>query len=307
MKSIAENVNYFLDKNIGLNDKHFMLLVSVKMILLIHLFSVSELWLNSIMAPILFVPGILLDRVAINKYYISFLTLIFLFIYLIFDLSQRIPNHKHLYTYTLILVTIVLFVRSRRGDWSFLYTKSSRIIIGLCFLFATLGKFLAPEFLDSSFFEFYLLTDSRFFEFTTIIGGVNPNELYDIRAGYSILYTNDPYNYSTALYPSEWITFLSHFLTYWTILIEGSIALTFLSKEGSILYRFRNIFLLIFMVTTYPIATVPGFAMILAVLAFVQSYKDGKSTIFTYLFILIFILIPLSNLPFDIIYNKVTS
>lgn len=49
---------------------------------------------------------------------------------------------------------------------------TARWLIGLCFLFATLRKLFAPEFMDGSFFHFVLLTGPRFSGFSNLVGGV---------------------------------------------------------------------------------------------------------------------------------------
>ena len=45
------------------------------------------------------------------------------------------------------------------------------------FVLATLWKLSNPAFVDGSFFEFTLLTDSRFVPVATVIGGVDAHDL----------------------------------------------------------------------------------------------------------------------------------
>src|SRR5690606_11190826 len=109
--------------------------------------------------------------------------------------------------------------------------SQSRIIIGLCFLFATFGKFLAPEFLNSVFFDFTNTTDPRFFGSTAIIGEVDMELLKENETAFtSFLKSNNP-NENFVVHGADNIKPFSQFLTYWTILIEGMIAICFLSPS----------------------------------------------------------------------------
>src|SRR5690606_792039 len=128
-------------------------------------------------------------------------------------------NHKHIFAYVSLAVTISLFRygKSSYGQCLDFLKSQSRIIIGFCFLFATIGKFLAPEFLNSFFFDFTNTTDPRFFGSTSIIGDIDMELLKENEKTFvSFLNSNNPYE-SFKLNGADSIKPFSAFLTYWTI------------------------------------------------------------------------------------------
>lgn len=253
----------------------------------------------SIFMPVILFPGILFRELRLNKVYWVLILLFNAIFYLILDLVGYVPNHKHIFAYVALAVTISLFIGNKSYSLSLDFLKSqSRIIIGLCFLFATIGKFLAPEFLNSLFFDFTNTTDPRFFGATSIIGDVNMDLLkYNEASFASFLKSNNPYE-SFVLHGADNIKGFSGFLTYWTIFIEGMIALCFLLPPKLKLSKFKNLFLVVFILTTYPVATVTGFAIILAFMGFVQSLEKNKLTSFSVFYLSVLLLLPLNYFPF---------
>src|SRR5690606_4133294 len=185
-----------------------------------------------------------------NKYYWIVILFFSITFYLVLDLVGYVPNHKHIFAYVTLAVTISLFLANGTFNSSLDFLKSqSRIIIGLCFLFATIGKFLAPEFLNSIFFDFTNTTDPRFFGATSVIGDVQMELLKENEITFaSFLKSNNPEGHFV-LHGADSIKDFSRFLTYWTIFIEGMIALSFLIPQKFKLSKFRNLFLVIFILT----------------------------------------------------------
>lgn len=64
-------------------------------------------------------------------------------------------------------------------------------------------------------------------------------------------------------------------LTWWTILIEAVVAVLFLWPEDRGPSRWRDPALLVFILTTYPVAPVIGFAWVLAAMGTAQSTRRG--------------------------------
>jgi hypothetical protein len=275
------------------------------MILVLLLLFVDDIPLDGIVVPLITLPGILLRPVIFNRFYWLGITALFVFFYQYLGLQHYLPNHHYIFSYILIATTVALFAKHYDEDWKSLFSKMARLIIGFCFLFATIGKFLAPEFLNGSFFEFTCLTDERFHGMTSVVGGVDTAVLYN---GYldfmSLLHTTNPAT-SITLQSVGILKPLSYFLSYWTIFIEGMIGITFLSPAGSKLHRIREVFLIAFIITTYPIATVPGFATTLALLAYLQTHKAGRLNYLSYFYILLFLAIPLFKVPFLRILNMI--
>lgn len=292
----------FIDQYLGLSTTDHILNLFLKMTLVLLLLYMNETIYLRVFMPVVLVPGILFHKILNNKYYWLALTGIVCFVYLILDLVIYVPNHKHVYAYALLGITASFFMKDRVGIFSNI-RHQSKVIIGLCFLFATAGKFLAPEFLDASFFKFTLSTDARFFGILSLIGDLSKDQLLLNESNLKNLVggSMNPSDSFAILVPSN-IMEIAHFLTYWTIFLEGLIGISFLLPKRFLLSKYRNILLVVFMVTTYPIATVAGFAIVLALLGFMQSTEDGRLTHFSYFFLLVFILLPLINTPFSQIF-----
>ncbi len=286
-------------------DRELYLEISLKMVLVMLLLFVNDIPWPNMVVPLLVVPGILVRRILFSPYYWLGISLVFVLFYLILGLQQYLPNHKYNFAFLVMAVTIALFARRAGEDWPKLLRKLSRWVIGFCFLYATIGKFLAPEFLDGSFFEFTCLTDERFHGMTSVLTGIGTTELY---GGYQsfmqLLSTTDP-SMQVSVLSNPMLKPSALFLAYWTIFIEGMIAITYLAPRGSWLNRQRELFLLAFIVTTYPIATVPGFATFLACAAFIQSFHKGKPTVYSLFYLFLFMAIPLFKLPFLRIFEMI--
>lgn len=82
---------------------------------------------------------------------------------------------------------------------------------------------------------------------------------------------------------------LALFMTWWTILIEGLLALLFLLPNRGKLPFIRHTALLIFAISTYSVAHVTGFGWILMLLGIVQCTASEKHFRFGY--IAVFVLI----------------
>jgi hypothetical protein len=248
--------------------------------------------------PVLLVPGILFKELRSNKFYWILILLFGASFYLILDLYGYVPNHKHIFAYVMLAVTLSLFLDNAEGSLKFLKVQS-RLIIGLCFLFAVIGKFMAPEFLDSTFFNFTNTTDPRFFGFTSIFGSVDLELLKTNEEVFRKFLMTDNTLERFTLHGGDNIRGFSYFLTYWTIFVEGMIAICFLTPERFLLSKYRNLFLVTFILTTYPIATVTGFAIILTYMGFVQSIEEWKLSNYSLFYLLVLILLPLNYFPFS--------
>ena len=182
-----------------------------------------------------------------------------------------VDNHKYLITYWCLALGLALLA----ADPVRVLRHNARWLIGLAFLFAVLAKLLSPDYLSGAFFEGLLLTDARFFEVASFFGGV---PLQEIRLGdlarRDLLVFGD-LGEPVALLSSARIEGMALVLTWWTILIEAVVALLFLWPEDRGPSRWRDPALLVFIVTTYPVAPVVGFAWVLAAMGTAQSTRRG--------------------------------
>ena len=279
-----------------------LLLLGLRMMLLILLFHMKDNAILSIFMPVFVIPGLLIRKIALNKYYWLLFAVVTVYFYLIMDLENYVPNHRHIFAYLSLAITIGLFFNSFEKVLIFLKIQAKQII-GLCFLFAVIGKLLAPEFLNGSFFEFTNIVDPRFFGFTANAGNVELTNLHLNNTIFqNLLNTSEP-NSSFYLNTSTRLETLGIILSYWTIFIEAMIAISFLVPVSFKISKIRDYFLAAFIITTYPIATVTGFALILATMGFFQSVSKNGTTSFTWFYLLVYCLVPLNYIPFARLFN----
>jgi hypothetical protein len=102
---------------------------------------------------------------------------------------------------------------------------------------------------------------------------------------------------TAAVYNSARLAWFAKAMTWWTLLIESAIAITFLAPRRFALSKLRDAFLLIFLITTYTSATVVGFGWVLAIMGFAQC--SGEAQWRRRLYILAFVLIFLYTGPWS--------
>ena len=168
-------------------------------------------------------------------------------------------NHKWLFSYWFLAIGLSV----GRNEIQRNLAINGRLLIGLSFLFATLRKITASEYVSGAAFRFLLQTDSRFFEIAKAVGGHRQHS-GPIRQAMQDL---EP----TVLLPdAAALGDVAMVLTWWTIGIETAIAALFLWKQSPSVSRLGNALLLLFVATTYPIAPVLGFAWILLIMGLAQ-------------------------------------
>lgn len=301
MKSILEVLPSKLKEGFSINENDLLLLV-LKMVLIILLVLMNDNTVLAILMPVIVIPGLLFNKIASNKYFWLLLTLFSITPYLVLDLVGYVPNHKHIFAYVILAITLMLFFSEKKEILNNLRIQA-KYIIGLCFLFAVIGKFLAPEFVDGSFFEFTNTIDPRFFGFTSFITDVDPLMLKENEINMQNLLSTNNTQFFFNVNGAEGLSTIGLIISYWTIFIEGMIAISFCLPSRFLLSKYRNIFLIAFILTTYPIATVYGFAIILATLGFIQATKTNKLTKYSIFYLLVFILLPLIKIPFIRVLN----
>jgi hypothetical protein len=196
-------------------------------------------------------------------------------------------NHAYLLCYWCLAVSIALCFRNPAACLAL----NGRLLIGLAFVFATLWKVvLSPDYLDGRFFRVMLLTDLRFADFAQLAGGLLPEQFEELRA--FVKQHVDGQLFEPSFLPAEPPRFLllAASMTWWTVAIEGAVALTFLWPVGRGLSKVRDATLLIFCVTTYAVATVAGFGWLLLALGIAQCQPERRTTQLCYLAVFVLIL-----------------
>jgi hypothetical protein len=169
----------------------------------------------------------------------------------VFDWSVA-DNHAYLLCYWCFAVSLALMSQGVDRCLSL----NGRLLIGWAFAFAAVWKLvLSPDYLDGRFFRVIMLTDTRFADFAQLAGGLSADLLTDLRW----FVQGQPVESLTPPHEPARFLWLAQGMTIWTVLIEGAVALAFLSPPGWGLSRLRDTLLLCFCLTTYIIVPVEGF------------------------------------------------
>ncbi len=190
-------------------------------------------------------------------------------------------NHKFLISYWCLAIGCSLSLE----DPEEAMVRNARWLVGLVFLFATLWKATSIVYLNGSAFHFYLLSDQRFFALAHLFGGIDSGTILLNEMAIAKMATLPPL---IQLRSPPGVATLAHFLTWWTIISEGIIALLFLIPRWS-LSRWRDIVLLLFMAGTYPPTNVTQFGWILTIMGLAQCPREARRTRFCYLLVFLYI------------------
>ncbi len=181
-------------------------------------------------------------------------------------------NHKYLFVYwALTMCAVTSLPREQQGSS---LAISSRWLLALCMLLATVWKAVNPQYMDGGFFEYELLTDRRFESFASLVTGMPAVELHTNQELWGLLHHGhlrglkvDGVQLST----HDGIRPLALFLTLWTVLIEGILAVLYFLPNTRRVAVIRNTLLIVFAATTYSVANVRGFGWMLMLLGMAQS------------------------------------
>jgi len=184
-------------------------------------------------------------------------------------------NHKWLFSYWYLAIGLSLFSK----DTQITLATNARLLIGLTFLFAALRKALSSEYTSGAAFRFLLQMDSRFFEPAKAIAGHTQNP----RTIWRAINELEP---TIQLATSNTLESLAMVLTWWTLAIETAIAAAFLLSTSGRVKPVGQVLLLLFVLTTYPIAPVLGFAWVLLVLNLTQNQGTQRKAHYACLIVL---------------------
>jgi hypothetical protein len=203
-------------------------------------------------------------------------------------------NHEYLMTYWCLVCALAVWSEApeRVMGWN------AKLTIGLCFFFSVVWKVLSNEYFDGSFLHLTFLLDRRLEMGAFLFGGLTPQILQGNREAFATLQAVDP-SAEVTLATTALLSALSVVLSYWTLLIEGAIAISFCLPQPRWLYRNRDGLLILFLVTTYLLIPVIGFAALLALMGFAQCCANRSKV--TYL--VLFLLVPIwTTLPLGMFY-----
>ncbi len=151
---------------------------------------------------------------------------------------------------------------------------NARVLIGLCFLFATLWKVLSPDYVSGAFFNYFLLQDTRFGLFAEHLVGLDAGVLARARLE-RVVYTafGDPAGALAVPLAAE-ARWLAALMTWWTLAIEGAVAVAFLLPRRFWLAKWRDAVLLAFVFSTYVVAPILYFAWLIVAMGIMQCERE---------------------------------
>jgi hypothetical protein len=161
-------------------------------------------------------------------------------------------------------------------------------------------KLFSDDFLNSSFFTYSLLADSRFEKVAVWIGGMSPAALLENRQALEALKTSfleARELSSVTLHSTAAVAMLANALTIWTLLIESVVTAAFLAPSSKFVDLCRNTSLTIFIGTTYIVTPVVGFGWILTLLGIAQC--SATSTRWPLIYLFTFLLSCLTRVLFE--------
>ena len=198
---------------------------------------------------------------------------------------SRLVNHEYIYTYWVLVCAIAVWSATPKQVLAW----NARWLIGICFFFATLWKLIGGEYLDGSFLHLTFLLDSRLAMGAVLFGGLDLATLAENRQLFETMQASAAVLEPQQLATTNRMAIASLILSYWTILIEGLVAVSFLFTVPRWLYRRRDWLLFIFVTTTYAVIPVLGFGALLMVMGLIQA----KGSLIKRLYLGLLILMPI--------------
>ena len=157
--------------------------------------------------------------------------------------------------------------------------RNARLLVGLAFALATVQKaWIAPDYLDGTFFRWAFAVDPRFEDLGALFGRGDA-DLDRTRAWLEAGPGEAPPDAAFVEPPA--LRTAAHVFTWATLLLEGAVAVLFLAPPALGLARARDAALLFFCAGTYAIAPVAGFGWLLLAMGVAQS--EGRRTRWLYL------------------------
>lgn len=179
----------------------------------------------------------------------------------------QVDNHKYLITYWCLAFGLSM----RAAEPLRALRTNARLLIGLAFLFAVIAKLLSPDYMNGDFFDSLLVMDERFSHVTSFLGGIPAQDLQLGRLLRTDLLVFGDLKAPIEVADSPRLQLMVQVMTWWTLFIEVAVAVSFLWPRDRGPSRWRDLALVVFILTTYPVAPVIGFAWVLATMGVAQS------------------------------------
>ncbi len=263
----------------------YLLVLRLTSILL--LFHGIDHWLWTMLPEKLLALAMLIHAPLVRQHWVWLTMSLFLGVNTLWHWSNLV-NHEYLYTYWVLVCTLAVWSRKPKQ----VLRWNARWLIGLCFLFATLWKFIGGEYLDGSFLHLTFLLDSRLAMGAVLFGGLDLPTLAENRQIFETMQASAAILEPQQLTTTARMAVVSVVLSYWTILIEGLVAASFVLPVRWLNQK-RDWLLLWFVLTTYTVIPVLGFAALLMVMGLIQAKNNFIARIYLGLLISMLIWMPL--------------
>ena len=190
----------------------------------------------------------------------------------------QMDNHQWLIGYWCLALTLA----TGAPNATEILRQSARMLIGLAFALAVVQKLLRPEFRDGAFWVVAFVADGRLATvFQALVDG-SPTELAVLRQHLrGAMDGSGPLFVMSREIPNSLLWF-GRAMSVWTLAIEASVAVAFLAPWAKV-FRVRNVLLLGFLLSTYPLAPVTGFGWILTTLGLAQARPEERRATAAYL------------------------
>lgn len=214
----------------------------------------------------------------------------------------RVDNHMYLCVYWFASIYLTLKVFHDHDARVRAMAHCARGLVGVAMALAVTWKIASPDYLNGAFFEETLLLDSRFGSVVRTICGLSSADVASNDHAVSVLTEVHASVSELPLISSGRVRTVACFLTWWALGIELVLAVLFLlvPRRLSILKSgldARNAVLVVFLMSTYSLATVSGFGWLLAVMGLAQC--DSSDRVSQYLLLSSIVLITAYELPWS--------
>ncbi len=238
--------------------------------------------------PLIALVGLVVPGMARNRWY--WLVLVGFFV--VSPIARpwvQLDNHNWLQVYWLAAVALSRWAVHPDAT----LRTTARLLVGFAFLFATTWKLLAPEFITGAFFDFTFATDRRLGDVAATFGLQEPGLTRTNQRLITAWRAPGTVPIAEAITVSPSVAALTPWLAWGTVLLEGAVAVTFLAPLRARWRWLRDAAVLLFVVTTYPLAPVTGFGML--VLAMSVTVSELPSRRRTALYVAAFIFVSLTG------------
>lgn len=187
------------------------------------------------------------------------------------DHWPSLDNHQYLITWWCIGLGLALLCSEAEE----VVSRTARLLIGLCFLFATVWKLRSADFLNGDFLSWTMTTDGRLKSFATTFLGL-PDNVRELNAESRVLLRLGDVGSTEVFTTGPRVRPMAIAAAWYTVVIESSVAVLYLIPARFRISRFAPIPLLLFILTVYPIAPVVGFALTLVTLSVASATASKK-------------------------------